>query len=191
MNMREVINLFEARPAAKTSTHMAWHGTSNPDIDVRPWVHFGSERAAAHRLLYRMQAAQDRGLPPIKTYLIGVELTLRGLTRVTDDAGYDLEHSAIVDKLMSRKRLDPNLRLALEEFSENKPSLWGLNSSEKSGLANIFEQHGIDGFVYRNGSEDRGSESYVVLNAKNIRITTPIQEVTKQKLRSIYYRADL
>jgi hypothetical protein len=170
--------------AAKPLTVAAWHGTSDAQPDFRPWAHFGTARAAAQRLLFRMQRANDYAWKPVPAYLIGVQLTLRRIVNITDDAGYDLDPAAMVAKMIA-KRMPDDLRQAPARLRSPRQALQGLDPKQ---TAPTLVQHGIDGFAYRNKAEDKGSTSFVVLDPSCIRVTSAARAVSEDDLKRIYYQ---
>ena len=186
MRIHEILTLTEGRKTNPLSV-TAYHGTSDANIAFRSFAHFGSLRAASHRLLFRMQTARDHHRPEISTYVATVQLTFKNVLRITDDPGYDLECSSIFSKVISRKRLSDQLRAALVVFKSNNPALYNLSETAKLELAGILLEDGIDGFVYKNRAEDKGSDSYIILDSSSVHVDG-IAVVTEEELKKIFYK---
>jgi hypothetical protein len=130
--------LLDDEPNAITEdVFTAYHGGS-PDItSFYPWTHFGTRKAACQRL----RARKPDGA------IHEVELRIDNPLRVTDMEASD--EASLLNAIAAGRYPELDVGVARRE-----------------GVAQALEQAGYDGLVYRNGMEDQGRDSWVILRSE-------------------------
>jgi hypothetical protein len=176
MTIRHFINIVES-----AGTITAYHGTfERLRLPFRPLSHFGSMNAAQDRLKAvqktSMKAARKlHGTRPMAPWLVSsmqhqarraegtptiyrVTLSMRNPVRIKDSA---VQHSP---RLLAFALNDAKVLTREEMLSVSLAD----DDAQAEQLIGLLRAKGYDGIVYKNRYEDRGSDSYVILDATQI-----------------------
>lgn len=132
---------------------MMFHGTNQTFQEFHSGSHFGTSRAANHRLKFLqgwMKRLGDK--PPENQHIIPVYLSIKNPLRVSDrDASDEAE---LLNSIIRGNYPTANIDIAV---------------ARRDGAYVAAEQAGYDGLVYRNNIEDRGRYSWVVFRPEQVR----------------------
>lgn len=137
-----------------------------PDIGY----HFGTLQAATDRML---DLERDYDIFP---YKININNPLR-----LRDIGAWADFKDVADELLKLGVISENEYFKAEEFARTQ----GLSGDEHKILRNILKNKGYDGIVYRNDSEDKGNDSFIVFDKSDI------HEITNLSLFKTYQKAKI
>lgn len=132
-----------------------------PDIGY----HFGTLQAAMDRML-DLEREYD-----IFPYKININNPIR-----LRDVGAWADFKDVADELLKLGVISENEYLEAEEFAKTQ----SLRGDEHKVLRDILKSNGYDGIIYKNDSEDRGKDSFIVFDKNNI------NEITSLDLFKIY-----
>lgn len=149
-----------------------YHGTTQdfaPD-QVRPWSHFGTERAARQRL-EALVDPEFRDEAPMR--VLSYEITGRRID-VGDEfttPGMETSPTDIADMLLRGRHITPEEHAWALEPRQVGSRFEGRDANEVvfERLSDLAERHDIGAIGYRNAIEDAGSRSYIVPNPRNVR----------------------
>ena len=143
---------------------IAYHGTADDINEFHPLTHFGTEKAAKDRMLYKK-------IKDGKIYKVDLDiknpLTIKDFPGIHYDRLYAFE--------LKDKRLISQEEMEDITFTQDKSEL------RKKLLAKLKEL-GIDGFVYKNKYEDKGNLSYVIVDPRQVKVLSvepATEEVTE------------
>jgi hypothetical protein len=151
-------------PEVNIEEEIAYHGTTDDIVEFHPLTHFGTEKAAKDRMTYKK-------IKDGKIYK--VDLDIKNPLTIKDFAGnhYDRVYAFTLrdKKLISQEEM---------EFitTENNPQ------ELRKRLLDKLRDLGIDGFVYKNRYEDKGSLSYVIVDPRQVKVLSvepATEEVTE------------
>lgn len=159
---------------------MLWHATVHLGLraaDFRPFSHFGTREAALQRVAEVIHARgwqhrpDLRGRPDIFPFEIHpVRLSVERALRVPDAKG--MRHSAkdIVDEAHYRLRLlDAAERDRVIGHLMGGPGEGRIGEERAfSALADLLRAKGYDALVYTNLCEDKGQESWAILDSRQV-----------------------
>lgn len=126
------------------SPMICYHGTSSDFNEFHPLSHFGTAKAASHRLRDLNMRDGSRTIP--------VYLAISDPLRVTDQDASD--EATFINSVAAGRYHDADI---------------DINVMRRKGVAKALEHAGYDGMVYKNRMEDRGRDSWVVLSPKQVR----------------------
>jgi hypothetical protein len=172
-----------------TETIMAYHGSPKRNIRSKrfwPLSHFGTEKAAQDRMKMYAKHKKVFGANPNFDYRVyQVELNINNPAMIKDeDVSHDptqfafaLHKAKIFSKLeMMTVTVWPTIKsTSHDDYQEANlearkyPREKQRQVSAKQ-LIKLLKSKGYDGMVYKNKHEDRGSLSYVILDASQARI---------------------
>jgi hypothetical protein len=151
MNMRDIINLVEAKKALP----IYWHGSAG-QIDpaqFRPLTHFGSRTAALERLKAKIgQSGEGAG------WLYPVTLNIQNPLKIRDRKDFLHSNYKIVDMLFyTIKAITTQERISLMD-----------RQCSSEAIVEVLRDKGYDGMVYKNSVEDPGHLSYIIFDAAQV-----------------------
>lgn len=131
---------------------IAYHGTTDDIVEFHPLTHFGTEKAAKDRMTYKK-------IKDGKIYK--VDLAIKNPLTIKDFAGnhYDRVYAFTLrdKKLISQEEME-----AITTINDK--------AELRKALLTKLNELGIDGFVYKNRYEDKGSLSYVIVDPRQVKI---------------------
>ena len=158
-----VESVVEENIEPEIEEEIAYHGTTDNITKFHPFTHFGTEKAAKDRMLYKK-------IKDGKIYKVDLDiknpLTIKDFSGIHYDRLYAFE---LRDKgLISQKEMEAITMI------EDKAKL-------RKALLNKLKQLGIDGFVYKNKYEDKGNISYVIVDPRQVKVLSvePANEVSE------------
>jgi hypothetical protein len=143
---------------------IAYHGTVDDIAEFYPLSHFGTEKAAKDRMIYKK-------IKDGKIYKVDLDiknpLTIKDFPGIHYDRLYAFELRD--KKLISQKEMEAITTI------DDKAEL-------RNALLTKLKELGIDGFVYKNKYEDKGNISYVIVDPSQVKVLSvepAAEEVTE------------
>ena len=131
---------------------IAYHGSIDDITAFRPLTHFGTEKSAKDRMIYKKY--KDG-----KIYKVDLDiknpLTIKDFSGIHYDRYYAFELRRL--NLISQEEMEAITRI------EDKADL-------RKALLDKLKELGIDGFVYKNRYEDKGNISYVIVDPNQVKV---------------------
>jgi len=139
-----------------------YHGTNKDFGAFLPFSHFGTAKAANAITDYSVDNI-DTG--KFKPRTMPVYLAIRNPLRIEDSAiGHTIEDLAIIAEEYDMLRMDEDGNSEIDFILEPSDMI------EQAGrLADVMLREGYDGFVYENLVEDAGQDSYIAVDASQVK----------------------
>jgi len=145
---------------------IAYHGSIDDITAFHPLTHFGTEKSAKDRMIYKKY--KDG-----KIYKVDLDiknpLTIKDFSGIHYDRYYAFELRRL--NLISQEEMEAITRI------EDKADL-------RKALLDKLKELGIDGFVYKNRYEDKGNISYVIVDPNQVKVLSvePVaEEITEAR----------
>jgi hypothetical protein len=139
---------------------IAYHSSIDDITAFHPLTHFGTEKAAKDRMIYKKY--KDG-----KIYKVDLDiknpLTIKDFSGIHYDRYYAFELRRL--NLISQEEMEAITRI------EDKADL-------RKALLDKLKELGIDGFVYKNRYEDKGNISYVIVDPNQVKVLS-VEPVTE------------
>lgn len=149
----------------ESAANVVYHGTEKKrpftgDVEGDIGIHFGTKKAADERL-FNLDI-NDGNVSPYK-------LSLKNPIRLRD-VGAWADFKPVADELLKKGIITQTEYNTAEKFAKTQ-KFW---EKEHKVLVEILKSKGYDGIVYKNDSEDAGSDSYIVFFTNQIKDATDI-----------------